>query len=109
MRAGARNRRIDLRRAVVTTDDYGGQLTVWGLLASVWAEHMPVSDGERVRAAVLGASLTDRFRILKAGAWADLNGKDQLVFAGRTYAIEGVKLIEDGVGLEITAVAQSDG
>ena len=109
MRAGDRNRRIVLRRAVTSTDDYGGRVTVWATLATVWAEHLAISDGERVRAAQMGASATDRFRILKGGAWADLNAQDQLIFAGRTYAIDGVKPIENGVGLEITATSRSDG
>ena len=109
MRAGDRNRRIVLRRAANATDDYGGRVSLWTTLATVWAQHLPLSDGERVRAAQAGASATDRFRILKGTAWADLNAQDQLTFAGRTYAIDGVKPIENGVGLEITATARSDG
>ena len=109
MRAGDRNRRIVLRRAANATDDYGGRVTVWANLATVWAQHLPLSDGERVRAAQMGATASDRFRILKGGAWADLDAQDQLIFAGRTYAIDGVKPIENGVGLEITATARSDG
>jgi SPP1 family predicted phage head-tail adaptor len=109
MRAGDRNRRIVLRRAANATDDYGGRITIWATLATVWAEHLPLSDGERVRAAQMGATATDRFRILKGGTWADINAQDQLVFAGRAYAIDGVKPIENGVGLEITATARSDG
>ena len=109
MRAGDRNRRIVLRRAANATDDYGGRVTVWTTLATVWAEHLAISDGERLRAAQMGASATDRFRVLKGAAWADLSAQDQLTFAGRTYAIDGVKPIENGVGLEITATARSDG
>ncbi len=109
MRAGDRNRRIVLRRAANATDDYGGRVTVWTTLATVWAQHLAISDGERLRGAQLGASATDRFRILTGGAWADLNAQDQLIFTGRTYAIDGVKPIENGVGLEITATARSDG
>lgn len=108
MQAGARNKRIALLRAAVSTDDYGGRETSWATLATVWAEHMPASDGERIRAAQLGATLTDRFRILKAPAWADLNPKDQVDYAGRRYAIEAVKPIENDVGLEITATARAD-
>lgn len=109
MRAGDRNRRIALRRAANSTDDYGGRVSLWTTLATVWAQHLPLSDGERVRAAQMGASATDRFRILKGTTWSDLNAQDQLTFAGRTYAIDGVKPIENGVGLEITATARSDG
>ena len=72
MRAGDRNRRIVLRRAANATDDYGGRVTIWANLATVWAQHLPLSDGERVRAAQMGATATDRFRVLKGGAWADL-------------------------------------
>lgn len=97
-----------LRRAAISTDDYGGRSTDWVDLASVWAEHKPVSDGEQRRAMQVGSQLTDRFVILFAIAWADLNSKDQLTFAGRTYAIDGVKLVDDGRQLEITAVARSD-
>ncbi len=108
MKAGARNKRIILLRAAVSTDDYGGRETSWDVLATVWAEHMPASDGERIRAAQLGATLTDRFRILKGPAWADLNPKDQLDYAGRRYGIEAVKPFEDDVGFEITATARAD-
>lgn len=114
--AGLLRERIVLQRAGVSRDTFGQLATTWSDLASVSAQHLPVSDGEQVRAAQLGASLTDRFRIRIAPQWADLNAKDQLMFMGRgrgrIYNITGVKpLLEPTgrqVGLEITATAQAD-
>lgn len=106
MRAGDLDRRVSLQRATVTLDSFGGEQSTWTTLATVSAQHLPVSDGERVRAAQTGAALTDRFRIRWGSGWSDLNSKDQLIFEGRYYQVTGVKPIGRRLGLEVTAIAR---
>lgn len=116
MRAGARSHRLTIWRAAIVVDDLGQSLTEWRALATVWAERRPVSDGERDRAAQLGAFRTDRFRIdaPRGAAWADLSPADQVELVGpepgvgQRYSIEGVKPLELEGGLEISASAKAD-
>lgn len=111
LRAGLLRERIVLQRPAASRDAYGQPVEVWTTLASLRAQHLPVSDGEQMRGAQLGATHTDRFRIKLGEPWEDLNPKDQLTFRGRIYNITGVKpLLEPTgrrVGLEITATAQA--
>lgn len=110
MRAGARSHRLTIWRAATVVDDLGQRLPEWRAIATVWAERRPVSDGERDRAAQLGAFRTDRFRIdaPRGAAWADLSAQDQVELEGRRYAIESVKPLELEGGLEVTASAKAD-
>ena len=80
----------------------------WADLATVWAEMMPLSDGERVKAAEVSAEITTRFRILWSSTVSTVNPKDRLTFDGKTWDIWGVKEIGFRDGIEITAAARSD-
>lgn len=108
MQAGKLDRRITLERASITLDDFGGQVEAWVVLATVWAEAIPVSDRERWRAGEIGATISHRFRIRWSSAVADLNARDRVIFDGREYDIHGVKEIGRRVGLEITASTRAD-
>ena len=102
------DRKITLQRFTWSQDEYGAPVQVWADLASVWASKLDVSDGERVAAAEVSATITTRFRIRHDSAWADLNPKDRVQFEGRTYDIWGVKEIGRREELEITAAARAD-
>ena len=108
MRAGELDRRVTLQRAVITRDDYNNETSTWGDIATVWAKYEPVSDGEKVRAGERASEIGARFTVRYSSQVADLGPKDQLVFAGRTYAITRVKEIGWREGLEITVVGRDD-
>jgi SPP1 family predicted phage head-tail adaptor len=105
MNAGDLDRRVTLERATVTLDAFGGETQTWATLAEVWAQAMPVSDGEKWRAAEVAATISTRFRI----RWrADLRVGDRLIYDGRVFDIIGVKEIGRREGLEITASARAE-
>lgn len=108
MAAGPLDRRITLERATVTFDDLGGAVETWSTLATVWAQVLPISDGERWRAAEVGAEVTTRFRIRWSTTVADVGPKDRIAYAGRVFNIAGVKELGRREGIEITATARGE-
>lgn len=108
MLAGKRDRRITIERYSVTRSPAGAEVQTWSELATVFAEKLDLSDRERVAAAQVSAEITTRFRILYSRRVADVNPKDRISHAGRTYDIWGVKEIGRREGLEITAAARID-
>lgn len=105
MDAGKLDRRITIERATVTTDVLGGEVLTWGTLATVWAQVIPVSDGERWRAEEVAATATHWFRI----RWGvGVMPTDRIVYEGDVYLISGVKEIGRHDGQEITASARAE-
>jgi SPP1 family predicted phage head-tail adaptor len=105
-----RNWLVTLERASVTQDPGSGEnVETWATLAAdVFAEKHDVSDGERVAAAEVSATITTRFQISWADEYSDLNPTDRLVCDGRTYDIWAVKEIGYREDLEITASARAE-
>lgn len=122
MDARTLDRRITLESQDDAADDgFNTQPGDFIPFATVWAAYQPVSDGERLRAQQVGATVTDRFIIRWSSEVANLNPQHQLVFEGRRYAITAVKPtagVRTSSGprplpgrnrwLEITATAQAD-
>lgn len=108
MRSEKLDRRITIERALVAYDDDNQPVVEWVELTTVWASKLDISDGEKVRAAQVGATLTTRFQIRWSSMVADVNPKDRIVSAGVTYDISGVKEIGRREGVEITAAAKAD-
>jgi SPP1 family predicted phage head-tail adaptor len=106
--AGKRDRRLKLQRAYTQKNSLNEEVQTWVTLATVWAEKLDVSDGERVQAAEVGANLTTRFRILHSSTVADLNPRDRCVLGSLVYDIVGCKEIGTREGIEITANARPD-
>lgn len=105
MQAGRLDRRVTLRRKVSGLDAAGGETATWVTVGeNVAASRTPIRDDERIRAAAVGASATDRFQVRWAEAWKDLAPEDQLDCEGRAYDVVAVKEIGRRRGLEITAV-----
>lgn len=107
------DRRITLQRATVTQDPGSGEnVETWATLGpdAIWAQYMPVSDGEKVQAGEVASTLMARFTVRYDSAWSDVNPKDRLVFEGRTFDVMGAKEVAGTrrALLEITAVSRSD-
>jgi len=108
MRAGELDRRVSLRRYTVKKDAFNADVPSWPEFACVRAAKTDVSDGERLRAAEQGASVTTRFKIRWSRLAATLTARDRLECEGRAYDVVGVKEIGRREGLEITANRRGD-
>lgn len=101
--------RIQFRRAGWTDDGFTkvGDFVDHG--PELWASKVDVSDGERLRAGEVSATITSRFVVPSMAMTRGITPKDQLVCDGVTYAIFGIKDIGKRWRLEITAGARVAG
>jgi SPP1 family predicted phage head-tail adaptor len=105
MKAGDLDRLIRIERAFTTSDGLGGGTQHWLPLATVWASKDDVSDGERVRAAEVGATIETRFRI----RWGiGVTVQDRIVYDGRTFELNAVKEIGRHEGQELSGEARAE-
>lgn len=102
------DRRITIQRYGITYNADNEPIEAWAPLATVWASVNYVSDGEKVRAAEVGASITVRFQIRYSSDVADVDAKDRVLFEGDVFDISGVKPLGRREGLEISAAAAAD-
>ena len=110
--AGRRDARIEVQRQVTEKNSLNEDVASWVTVATRWADKLDVSDGERVRAAEVGAIITSRFRVLRDSVTRTVTPIDRIVVrdaigGDRLYDIVGVKEIERR-GFEITAAARAD-
>lgn len=109
MDAGKLDRRITLQRYGVTYDEWNQPTEGWADLGKRWASKEDVSDGEKIRAGQVGASISTRFRVRYDGLTSTITAADRLVCEGIEYAIAGTK---EGDGrrreIEITASRPND-
>ena len=108
MDAGQLDRRIVLTRATSTLNGFNEPVYSWATLATVWAQMVPVNDGERMRAGETLANMQNRFTIRWSATTATGDPRDRLTFNGRDYDINGVKLIGRNEYIEITATARAE-
>ena len=103
------DRRITLERYGVTLDEFNQPIEGWAPLGIYPASKEDVSDGEKVRAAQVGASVTTRFRVRFDSVTSTVTAADRLVCEGVAYQISGTK---EGEGrrreIEITAARPND-
>ena len=108
MNAGKLDRRITIRRAVMTPNAFNELVATWMDLATVWAGRRDASAAESYRAQEVGAQITTRFTIRWSPDVAGVDPKDRLRFEGRDYDITAVRDIGRRQWREIDAVARSD-
>ena len=108
MDAGRLDRRIVLSRATSTVNGFNEPVYSWATLATVWAQMVPVNDGERMRAGETLANIQARFTIRWSATTATVDPRDRLTFNRREYDINGVKLIGRNEYIEITATARAE-
>lgn len=109
MQAGKLDRRITLQRYGSTTNEWNEPITGWSEIGVRWASKEDVSDGEKVRAAQVGASVSTRFRVRYDSLTSTLTAADRLICEDVEYQISGTK---EGEGrrreIEITAARSND-
>lgn len=106
---GDLDRRVQFRRAGLSDDGFQESEVFRNHGSCVWASKIDASDGERVRAAQVQATITTRFVVRWSPFTVELTPKDRLVCEGVEYDISGIK--ERGTRhefLEITAAARAD-
>lgn len=108
MDAGKLDRRLTLQRYGITYNEDNEPVEGFADLATVWASVQYASDGERVRAAEVGATITIRFQIRYSSTVASVNPKDRVVYDGKVFDISAVKELGRREGLEISAAAAAD-
>lgn len=108
MDAGKLDRRITLQRFFTTYDEWNQPTEGWTDLGQRWASKEDVSDGEKVRAAQVGASVSTRFQVRWDSVTSTITAADRLVYDGVEHEIQGVKEIGRREGLEITASRSGD-
>ncbi|KPU83702.1 hypothetical protein JI58_07955 [Marinosulfonomonas sp. PRT-SC04] len=106
MGTGKLDHRIQFRRFTWFDDGFGKIEKFVDHGSPVWASKEDVSDGERVRAGAVSATLTAQFVVRSSTFTRDLTAKDTLVYSGVIYAIFGIKKIGRNQRLEITAGAE---
>lgn len=109
--AGDLDRRVTIRRATITYNEFNDPVESWADLVTVWAKRRDASATESYRAQEVGAQISARFTIRYSTDVADVNPKDRIAFGGREYNITGVREPEGtrNEWIEIDAVARADG
>lgn len=109
MNYGELDRRVTLQRYGITYNDDNEPIEGWAELGKRWASKEDVSDGEKVRAAQVGASVSARFRVRYDSLTRTITAADRLICEGVQYLISGTK---EGDGrrteIEITAARPND-
>ncbi|EJU13993.1 phage head-tail adaptor, putative [Sphingomonas sp. LH128] len=110
MKKGDLNRRIRILRSTPTDD---GTATVPGPPIEIgrrWAKRVDVSDGERLRAAETGQSLTTRFTVISDSLTRTIDGKDSLRLGNESFQVLSTKSITSfrREGIEITCSSRPD-
>ena len=109
--AGNLDRRITIRRAVLTTGGgFNEPQETWTDLAAVWAKRADASASEAYRAQEIGAQISTRFTIRYSQLAATITPKDRIAFDGEEFNITAIR---EPVGtrnqwFEIDAVARAD-
>jgi SPP1 family predicted phage head-tail adaptor len=108
--AGDLDRRIVIERATVTYNAFNEPVATWATYATVWASRKDVSDGEKLAAGQVGASLSSRFVVRSDATTKAIKPVDRINFDGAVWSIFGIKETSEGRNrfLEITAARDLD-
>jgi SPP1 family predicted phage head-tail adaptor len=108
MQAGKLDRRITFERFSETVDEWNQPVQGWVPLGKRWGSKQDVSDGEKLRAAQVGATIRNRFVVRYDSLTKTITAADRLTCEGREYAIVGTKELGRREGIEITATTGND-
>lgn len=105
--AGKLDRRLTILKHSTTKGAYNADVDTYTDVGTVWAERIIARDGEKFRAAQVGATVTAWFRVRHSALTEGLTVLDQGECDGVRYALTGKKEIGRRVGYELTAVGQA--
>lgn len=106
MRSGALRKRILLQKRDVTTDSYGGQVSTWSDVATVWGEITPLSGRELFAAQAVQSEVSHQIT-LRYRPELDIPAvvvAMRAVYNGRNFNIHA-SLNEDERNRQITLMA----
>lgn len=103
MTAGKRNRRITIERAVVVTDDYGGETSTWANHTEAWAEVLFGTGQERRGAAQEAGSQAATFIVLWTPILAALKLTDRIQAFGVAWDIQSIAPVGLNEEIHLTA------
>jgi len=104
MRMGELDQRITVLAPVTAKNGLGeARASSWDPVTTVWAKHVPLSDGERWRAGAVEQKADARFTVRYSPTMAAVDGTHRLTFAGATWQVTGVKPVGRRRWLELTA------
>ncbi len=108
MFARSLDRRITLERFGTTRNEWNEPVEGWTELGGRAASKQDVSDGEKLRAAQVGGTITTRFQVRYDTLTRTITASDRLICEGVEYGIVGTKEIGRREGIEITASRAND-
>jgi SPP1 family predicted phage head-tail adaptor len=85
VRAGNLRHRVTFQTRSDTSDGAGGVTSTWGSPQTVWAEVLPLSGSEQLRAMQLEEQVTHRV-ITRSGA-ASISNSMRMTFDSRTFNV----------------------
>lgn len=103
--ASRRNRLVSILRRVTSDDGFSSDAAGYEEMDQRWMAREEASDGEQIRAAALGATITARFHAELDDLTAAISTGDRLAYEGTTYEVTGTKEIGRREGVEITTKA----
>lgn len=103
--AGKLDRRVTILRRDASDDGFSSDAASYDDVGKRWMSRQEASDGEQIRAAALGATISARFQCYRDSLTAAINTGDRLAYDGVTYEVTGTKEIGFREGVEITTKA----
>lgn len=110
MEAGDLDRRVTFQQSTDALNEFNESIQTWSDLATVWARRRDVSDGEKVAAGQVGATLMSRFVIRSSVATRKIAPINRIHHDDKIWNIIGIKQADEGRDrfLEITAITSVD-
>lgn len=109
MRAGARDRRIELQQRTLTQSASGEAVESWTSLGRLWASKRDMRAGERWEAQQVVADIETVWVINWFPGWDTIRpDTHRLLYYDRVYEIHGLREIGRHEGIEIATSARGE-
>lgn len=106
LRIGTLDRRLTLQSLSTAPDSVGQPVETWTTVATLWGRIMPMPSGERFAAQQITGKAMTTFRIRYRDG---VTVKYRMLFDGKTWDINDVRLVGRKEALDLDASARSDG
>lgn len=108
MRAGRRDRRIEILANNATPDDAGQPIPNWVVVATIWAEKIEQRSQENRQDIQLVGQTAKIFRVLWSAQTRGITVLHRLRFDGRDHEITGVSEVGRREGIQIDCYARGE-